>query len=83
MLFKPRDLAAPVSSNSTQPAAAPYGFNSTFGNLAMASNGWSCGANDTMTSTDVINHSASTTTTATLTGTTALNDVVNFHYTGY
>jgi hypothetical protein len=43
-----------------------------------AANGWSCRANDITTPADVQNQTATTTTTATISGTTVTADVVNF-----
>ncbi len=50
---------------------------------ATASNGWACSANDLTTPADIITQTASTATTATLSGTTASGDVVNFHCLPY
>jgi len=41
-------------------------------------NGYSCKASDLTTPADVINQTATTTTTATISGTTASGDVVNY-----
>jgi hypothetical protein len=48
-----------------------------------APNGWACKASDQTTVADTLNQNASTTTTATLIGTTAANDVVSFMCMGY
>jgi hypothetical protein len=44
-----------------------------------APNGWACGANDLTTPADVQPQTATTTTTATIAGTTVSGDVVDFH----
>lgn len=44
-----------------------------------ATHGWSCAANDLTTPADTIKQTASSTTTATVSGTTAASDVINFH----
>ncbi len=48
-----------------------------------APNGWACAANDLTTTADTIKQTASSTTTATLSGTTVSGDVINFTCTGY
>jgi hypothetical protein len=48
-----------------------------------APNGWACKASDQTTVADVMNQNGSTTTTATLIGTTAANDIVSFQCMGY
>jgi lysophospholipase L1-like esterase len=48
-----------------------------------APNGWACSASDRTTPTDVIAQTASTTTTATLSGTTSSGDVIGFSCMGY
>lgn len=48
-----------------------------------APNGWACYANDVTTPADVIHQTASSATTATLSGTTVSGDVVNFGCQGY
>jgi hypothetical protein len=48
-----------------------------------APTGWDCHANDLTTPANLIDMSASTTTTATITGTTVTGDVVSFSCTGY
>ncbi len=48
-----------------------------------AANGWACFANDQTTPADIIHQTASNTTTATLSGTTLLNDVISFGCVGY
>jgi hypothetical protein len=48
-----------------------------------APNGWACKASDQTTVADLMNQTASTTTTATLTGTTAAADVISFLCMGY
>lgn len=55
----------------------------TMGNSAASINGWACAANDLTTLADTIKQTATTTTTATLSGTTVSGDVVNFHCIGY
>lgn len=55
----------------------------TMGNSATAPNGWDCNADDRTTVSDIINTIASTTTTATLAGTTVTGDVIGFHCVGY
>jgi hypothetical protein len=50
----------------------------TMGNSLTAPNGWACSAFDQTTGADVQHQSASTTTTATITGTTASSDVIVF-----
>ncbi|MDE2099624.1 MAG: hypothetical protein KGL39_20395 [Patescibacteria group bacterium] len=51
--------------------------------VATAPTGWACTANDLTTSSDTIKQTGSTTTTATLSGTTASSDVVNYQCIGY
>lgn len=48
-----------------------------------APNGWSCWGNDQTTAADLIGQSASSSTTATLKGTTVSGDVINFGCIGY
>ena len=48
-----------------------------------APNGWSCWANDITTPADLINQTASSTTTATLSGTTVSGDTINFGCMAY
>lgn len=48
-----------------------------------ATNGWSCWAADLTTPADLITQTASSTTTATLAGTTVSGDVINFGCMGY
>lgn len=48
-----------------------------------APNGWSCRAQDRTTTADTLNQTASSVSSATFTGTTANNDVVQFACTGY
>ena len=48
-----------------------------------APNGWACFTNDQTTPTDIISQTATTTTTATLSGTMANNDVVQFSCAAY
>lgn len=48
-----------------------------------APNGWACRAQDRTTTADALNQTASSVSSATLTGTTANNDVVQFSCTGY
>jgi hypothetical protein len=48
-----------------------------------APNGWACKASDQTTVADNMNQTATTATTATLTGTTAASDVVSFQCQGY
>jgi hypothetical protein len=48
-----------------------------------ANNGYSCWANDLTTTANVIKQTATTTTTATLAGTTASGDIVNFGCIAY
>lgn len=56
----------------------------TFGDpsTTTATNGWSCAVND-QTTGNLIRQTASTTTTATFTGTTVASDVINFHCFAY
>jgi len=54
----------------------------TMGSSATASHGWSCVVND-QTTANTFRQTASTTTTATLVGTSANGDVINFHCVGY
>lgn len=56
-----------ITINSTQPAP----------------NGWACFANDRTTNTDIINNSASTQTTCTLSGPTVSGDVISWSAKGY
>ena len=51
--------------------------------LATAPNGWACTANDLTTPADVIHQTATSTTTATLSGTTVSGDVISFLCMGY
>lgn len=55
----------------------------TMGNSLTAPNGWDCSASDRTTAADVQRTSASTTTTATISGTTASGDVISFSCEGY
>jgi len=55
----------------------------TMGNSATAPNGWSCKANDLTTVADTQNQTATSTTTATISGTTVSGDVINFSCIGY
>jgi hypothetical protein len=55
----------------------------TMGDTDTATNGWACFANDLTTVADTQKQSASTTTTATITGTTVSGDVINFGCTAY
>lgn len=48
-----------------------------------APNGWACKMSDQMTPADSMNQTASSTTSATLTGTTASSDVLSFMCMGY
>lgn len=48
-----------------------------------APNGWACFANDLTTTADTVKQTASTATTATLSGTTVSGDVINFGCIGY
>lgn len=48
-----------------------------------APNGWACDAHDQTTPADTLNQTATSTTTATFTGTTAAADVVSFKCLGY
>ena len=48
-----------------------------------APNGWHCTASDETTPANLISQSASTTTTATITGTTVTSDVISFSCFGY
>lgn len=54
----------------------------TLGGLT-ATNGWACFANDLTTNADHLYQTATTTTTATLVGTTATSDIINFTCMGY
>jgi hypothetical protein len=51
--------------------------------LATAPNGWACKTSDQTTPADSLNQNASTTTSATLIGTTAAADVISFQCQGY
>jgi hypothetical protein len=48
-----------------------------------APNGWACKASDQTTVADTMNQTASSTTTATLTGTTVAGDTISFQCQGY
>jgi hypothetical protein len=48
-----------------------------------APNGWACKANDLSTPADTLNQTATTTTSATFTGTTVAADVINYQCIGY
>jgi hypothetical protein len=48
-----------------------------------APNGWACKASDQTTVADVMNQNGSTTTTATLIGTTVAGDTISFQCQGY
>jgi len=48
-----------------------------------AAHGWSCWANDMTTPANLFKQSATSTTTATITGTAVLNDVINYGCIGY
>lgn len=55
----------------------------TFGNSATATTGWACQAANRTTSANLFQQTASTTTTATFTGTTVTNDVISFSCIAY
>jgi hypothetical protein len=55
----------------------------TMGGSATAPNGWACFANDLTTPSDTIKQTATSTTTATLSGTTVSGDAINFSCTGF
>lgn len=55
----------------------------TMGSSATAPTGWHCTANDRTTVADVISQTASTTTTASLSGPTLTNDIIAFSCIGY
>jgi hypothetical protein len=55
----------------------------TMGNTSNAPHGWACAANDLTTPADTIKQTASTATTATLSGTTVSGDAINFQCIGY
>lgn len=55
----------------------------TMGDSATAPNGWACFASDLTTPADLITQTASSTTTATLSGTTISADVISFGCIGY
>lgn len=57
----------------------------TFGDTLTATNGWSCAVNNQThtTSANMLVNNASSTTTATFTGTTVASDVINFHCQAY
>lgn len=51
--------------------------------LPSSTNGWHCKASDLSTPLDTLNQTASSTTSATLTGTTAASDVIEFNCFGF
>jgi len=55
----------------------------TMGNTATAPNGWSCWANNLTTTTDLWAETATTTTTATIAGTSVTGDTINFGCMAY
>jgi hypothetical protein len=55
----------------------------TMGNAATSTTGWACYASDRTTPANIQSNSASTTTTATITGTTVTGDVISFGCLGY
>lgn len=55
----------------------------TMGNSATAPNGWSCSVWDTTTTADTLKETAFTTTTVTLSGTVAVNDIIIFNCMGF
>jgi hypothetical protein len=55
----------------------------TMGNSVAASHGWACFPHDLTTPADVINETATTTTTVTFSGTTVTADVINFGCEAY
>ncbi|MDR3519291.1 MAG: right-handed parallel beta-helix repeat-containing protein [Candidatus Pacebacteria bacterium] len=75
--------AGSYASGTTGTCTVALTFNGATGLSGTVPNGWSCTANDLTTPADVIHQSASTTSTATLSGTTVSGDVVNFSCQSY
>ena len=75
------NTTSPISGVFTGSLCAASSYILTFNQTAAT--GWSCYATETTTTTDALGQTGSSATTATLTGTTANNDVVSFACSAY